>query len=235
MSPTHKHFITELKRLEPSDKSFYSGDSYTGSGHFYYGVSVPERRRLLKDWLKTHKEARPKEIITLADNLFHGRSHEEKTMGAYLLSYAPKARVQVKLTHIDTWLGKLAGWAEIDAFCQNVWQPEELLTAWKTWKQFLIKLSHNKNINKRRASLVFLVGPTAKSDDERLHKLAYRNIEVLKPEKDILITKAISWLLRSMADTRPQDVGKYLRLNKTTLPAIAVRETKKKLLTGKKN
>jgi 3-methyladenine DNA glycosylase AlkD len=65
---------------------------------------------------------------------------------------------------------------------------------------------------KRRASLVMLVTAVAKSDDERLHQLAYKNIEVLKDEKDIFITKAISWLLRAMADIHPDAARAYIEL-----------------------
>ena len=171
----------------------------------------------------------------LVDELFHGESHEEKTMGAYLLDYAPKARALVSTKQLDVWLGELTGWAEIDSLCQNVWQPEELLANWTAWQKFLLKLAKDHNVTMRRASLVLLVGPTWKSDDQRLHALAYRNIETLKGEKDILITKAISWLLRSMTDTHPKEVAAYIRKHQKSLPAIAVRETKRKLATGKKN
>lgn len=231
----HRGLISELKKLEPKIKKIHYGDSYTGSDHFYYGVSVPKRRLLLKNWLKGNKKLSSQEIIELADFLFKGKSHEEKTMGGYLLSYSPKARDGVSLAMLNSWLDELNGWAEIDSLCQNIWQADELLSEWESWKKFLSKLSKDKNINKRRASLVLLVGPTWKCDDQRLHNLAYKNIERLKEEKDILITKAISWLLRSMADTRKKDVESYINKEDKTLPKIAIRETKKKLLTGKKN
>jgi len=56
----------------------------------------------------------------------------------------------------------------------------------------------------------------------------------LKSEKEVLITKAISWTLRSMVKLHRTPLKNYLAKNKQTLPAIAMRETLTKLQTGKK-
>lgn len=60
------------------------------------------------------------------------------------------------------------------------------------------------------------------------------NIERLKHEKEILITKAISWVLRSAVTHHEQAVKRYVLANKDTLPKIAVRETLVKIKTGTK-
>lgn len=49
-----------------------------------------------------------------------------------------------------------------------------------------------------------------------------------------MITKAVSWLLRSMIRHYKQEVSDYVDANINTLPKIAVRETLVKLKTGKK-
>lgn len=231
----HQRIIKALKtKANPGNHQHYNG-SYTGSRHFFYAVPVPERRAILRELRRKHKAVSAKEWVQLVDALISGESHEEKTMGAMLLGYETKAREAVGFPRLDRWLNKLVGWAEIDAFCYNVFTADELLTEWKSWQAFLRALAKDKNINKRRAALVYLTHPTTKSDDARLHELAYELIDRLKPENDILITKAISWLLRSMADTKPERVAAYLEKNEETLPKIATRETRKKLLTGKKN
>ena len=65
-------------------------------------------------------------------------------------------------------------------------------------------------------------------------KLALENVDRLKGEKDVLITKAISWVLRSAIPAQKDVIKKYLNLNMASLPKIAVRETLVKLRTGKK-
>ena len=111
---------------------------------------------------------------------------------------------------------------------------EEMLGDWPAWKRLIEQLSISPNINKRRASLVLLNAPVHYSDDGRFGDLGFATIDRLKSERPILITKAISWLLRSMVTRRPEAVTRYLAENASSLPAIAVRETTTKIETGTK-
>jgi 3-methyladenine DNA glycosylase AlkD len=96
------------------------------------------------------------------------------------------------------------------------------------------RFSKSENIQKRRASLVLLCSPLRHTDDESLARIALDTVERLKSEKAILITKAISWVLRSMVKHHKKIVAQYIKDNTGTLPSIAVRETLTKLKTGKK-
>jgi 3-methyladenine DNA glycosylase AlkD len=87
----------------------------------------------------------------------------------------------------------------------------DLRKAAKSWatqnKDATVKdLAESGNINKRRAAAVL-----------------------------ILITKAVSWLLRNLVKHYRTEVEAYLRSNEGRLPAIAVRETFNKLKTGRKS
>ncbi len=82
---------------------------------------------------------------------------------------------------------------------------------------------------------MLLAAPTRTSDDARFRDLAFAVVERLKAERPILITKAVSWLLRSMALRHGPAVTAYLEANAASLPAIAVRETRTKLATGTKS
>jgi 3-methyladenine DNA glycosylase AlkD len=109
-----------------------------------------------------------------------------------------------------------------------------LLGDWTTWKKLIKSFVKDKNISKRRASLVLLTKSLRQSDDIKLSKLAFENIEKLKHEKEILITKAISWLLRSLVKFHSKQLSIYLKENRDTLPKIAYREAYCKLTTGRK-
>ena len=189
MKEIHQTAVAELESLAGTGNRDQSSASYTGSQHFFYAVPVPKRREIIKALIK-NREA--KELLTLAEALFKGSSHEEKTMGAMILTYRKDVRQFCDFSTLDNWLGELVGWAEIDAFCYNTFSVDEILFDFKPWKQFICALAHDSNINKRRAALVFLTHPTAKSSDERLHALAFKLILQLASEKDILLTKAIS-------------------------------------------
>ena len=229
MTPHHQKILSELKKKPTKKGNVFFSKNYTGSEHKAYSVSAPDLRSILKKWLKNNSDLKTIDIFDTVSSLMLGKSHEEKMMGAYLLGYRKDVRKITKTHHLDKWLDGLVGWAEIDALCQNIFSAEEVLLNWKSWKPFLIELSKSNNINKRRASLVFLVGPTWKSDNIKFHNLAIKNIEKLQAEKDILITKAISWLLRCMIITRRKETEEYLESNSESLPKIAVRETRNKI------
>jgi len=235
MSPEHEKLLTVIKaHARPAYRDKPTNDSYGGSGRPYYRVSVPDRRAIAKRWLAAYKAAPVKEIRDTVESLFNGESHEEKTLACLLLAMNASARASVKPKDIERWLGKLNGWAEVDSLCQNVF-TDELSRDWPNWQKLIARLSKSKDINKRRASLVLLTRPVHTFKDARFRDEAFKIIERLQGERDILITKAVSWLLRSMTTHHAKAVAAFLRSNAETLPKIAIRETNTKLKTGTKS
>jgi len=237
MHPEHARLLAEVQRLGDPQPPGATGqnDSYGGSGRPYYLVSLPDRRALAKRLAAAHKRAPAADLMAVVESLFDGVSHEEKTLAAIVLRYSEPARRAVAPADVDRWLGKLNGWAEVDCLCQNLFTAADFARDWPAWKRLIERLSKSDDINKRRASLVLLVGPVHYVDDERFSDLAFEIIERVKGERAILITKAVSWLLRSLGDRHRDKVGVYLEANAATLPAIAVRETRVKLATGTKS
>lgn len=167
-------------------------------------------------------------------SMAEGKSGTEKVMVGILLDNATKEQKQFDPKLFNSWLDHLIGWAEVDAVCTGKYCITEIPSNISQWKKILTSLSRSKNINKRRASIVFLCSPLAQCDDPALAEIAFENIDRLKCEKEIIITRAISWVLRSMVKHHRKALENYLKKNENSLPAIAVRETKVKLLTGRK-
>jgi 3-methyladenine DNA glycosylase AlkD len=230
----HGVLLADLKKYRRSRLHSQSNDSYLSSGHHYLDVSVPSRRTIAKAWLKKNRGIPDAEFLAVLGSLYRGRSHEEKTLASILLSYHPTARKTVGLRQLNAWLDELVGWAEIDMLCGGVFGAEELLANWRKWERFILALSRDRNINKRRAALVFLTTAVRYSDEKRFADLGFEVIRLLQPEREIIITKAVSWLLRSMVRHHKPLVAAYLKKNLSSLPAVAVRETRRKIATGRK-
>ena len=229
----HRALLTSLKAHRRTRVHSQANDSYVGSGHLYYDVSVPVRRTLAKKWLKEYRGIPDDEFLAVVGSLFRGKSHEEKTLTSILLSHHLSARKAVGPEQLNAWLDELVGWAEIDSLC-TIFTAQEILANRREWERFIAALARDKNINKRRAALVFLTGPLRRSEDKKLAELGFRTIEVLKSERAIIISKAVSWLLRSMVKHHRRTVAAYIKENHKSLPAIAVRETTRKIATGRK-
>lgn len=234
MNKYHQEILKEIKEYTNKTSNNTWVAKYLGTSHIYYSLSNPVKREIAKLWAKNHKDISIREFIDLLNSLYKDESYDEKAIASYLLLYLPLFRKQLNPKLLDNWLDYLSGWAEIDSLCQSNYRAEELLSKWNEWKFLLIKFSKDKNITKRRASLVLLTKVVYQSEDKRLSNLAFEIIDKLKLEKDILITKAISWLVRDLTILHKKEVEDYLKENASSLPKIAIRETKRKLLTGRK-
>jgi 3-methyladenine DNA glycosylase AlkD len=236
MNAGHEWLLGELRQAaRPITSDAWQNDSYGGSGRPFYNVSAPTRREIVRRWLRANPGISRSAVLTVVESLTEGKSHEEKTLAAILIAADAETRRRASPDDIERWLGRLNGWAEIDCLCQNVFQAEDFLGDWPRWKGLVVRLSRDRNINKRRASLVLLNASVRYSRDPRLRDLAFGVIERLEGERDILITKAVSWLLRSMVGQHREAVEAYLAAHGPSLPRIAVRETRMKLTTGVKS
>lgn len=232
MNKYHQELLTEIKHNSGHKTKHPEG--YSGSPHQSYGLTSPIAWNVARNWTKSHPALSLDEYTALLNSLYPTDSYDEKAFGGRLLFLYPELRKQLDPKLLDSWVEELVGWAEVDSTCQNIFTYQEILEKWDDWKKLLQKFSQDQNICKRRASIVLLTGPVTYSEDPRLADLAFENISSLKHEKDILITKAISWLLRSLIKHHKDRVEQYLKENFDTLPKIAIRETTRKLQTGKK-
>jgi 3-methyladenine DNA glycosylase AlkD len=232
----HSELISEVKAhakpLSQSQKEKFQ--RYVGTSKTFYAIGTAAERAIIKGWIRRHPNLTEAEYIELLNSLCQGESINEISIASELLESLPKLRKAVVPRCLDEWLNRVQGWAEVDSFCQSKFSAAEVLSNWKEWEGLLTKLASDDNVHKRRASLVLLTKPVRDSDDTRLADLAFANIDKLKKDTEILVTKAISWLLRDLIKHNRQRVETYLKENENTLPRIAFRETKAKLLTGRK-
>ncbi|MCE2995588.1 MAG: DNA alkylation repair protein [Cyclobacteriaceae bacterium] len=230
-----KHHAELLKIIQINAGDETYPYSYIGTQHPLYNITNPVLRLIAKEWKRDHKQMSVAAFQKMITSLVHGKSATEKLLAGMLLDVATPEQRNFKPALFDDWLNHLEGWAEVDTLCTGQYTNAEIPRQWSAWQKLLTKWAKSKNIHKRRASLVFLCSPAHQQKDDQLATLALANIDQLKHEKEILITKAISWLLRSLVKHHKKLVNDYVSDNRLGLPAIAVRETMTKITTGKKN
>jgi 3-methyladenine DNA glycosylase AlkD len=223
---------THAKRISKSEREKL--ERYIGTNKTLCVMGADTQRKIIKEWTKKHPDLTQSEYIELLSSLYQGDSVNEISLAGELLGSFPKLRENVEPKHLDAWLNNVRGWAEVDSICQSKFTAEELLSNWKEWKHLLTRLASDENIHKKRACLVLLTKPVRDSEDTILANLAFMNIDKLKKEREILVTKAVSWLLRALVKHHRRKVETYLKENQNAIPKIALRETRKKLLTGRK-
>jgi 3-methyladenine DNA glycosylase AlkD len=240
MKITNKTHLLILKKIKTYKNSRDKKTNewvqhYLGSNKPTLGIKSGEMIKMAKEIAKESNFSK-EDFIELLDSLYSkATTFAEIDMAARLLGVMPKFRQTLDPKLLDYWLNFTCGWAEDDLLCQSNFTSEEVLGNWNKWKKLLIKFSTDKNINKRRASMVLLTKSLRESGDKRLSELAFEQIEKLKGEKEILITKAVSWLLRALVKFHKDELAIYLKNNQDSLPKIAYREAYKKVTTGRKN
>lgn len=205
---------------------------YHGTPHRYYGLPVPARRKVAKDWARTRKGLSFEDWLAMLDRLYGGESYEEHAIAGELLALYPRHRQGLPLDRLYDWLGKLEGWAEVDHTCQNNFGATEVLARWDDWAGLYARLVRAEWLARRRASLVLLVRPLRESADARLWQQAQVSVRANWAETDVLITKAVSWVLRSALTHHREDVLAFVDENAGALPKVAVREVRRAATEG---
>lgn len=234
MNEHHRAILERIESAEPARGKTSQRPEHLGTARRWYGLANAQRRKIMLDFVAENRDLPYVDWRGLIDSLYHGVSYEERCAPQTLFLRYPRYRRALSLNQLDQWLGCLEGWAEVDSTCQTVFNAADLLAAWDDWSALLRSLAGDANINKQRAALVLLTAPITQSDDARLLDLALELIQQLQSHKDKRITKAVSWLLRKGIKLHRAAIAAYVAANAESLPAIAVRETRRKLATGKK-
>lgn len=234
MHPAHRVLLKEIEKHAGKAALDPFLDNYFGNKHPKHKIKSATLRNIARTWIRANTDLTPEKLAIVLTSLMKGRSCTEKLLAGVILDSSRKEQRAIKPVYFDRWLNYLEGWVEIDTLCTGKYASNEVPAQWTAWKKQLNAFSRSSSISKRRASLVLLCSPLRKHADKRLLDQALRTVDKLAPEKEVLITKAISWVLRCAIPHFPGAVKKYLTLNKDRLPKIAVRETLTKLTTGTK-
>ncbi len=234
MNEHHRAILERFEQTEPARGKTSQRPEHLGIARHWYGLANAQRRKIMLEFVAEHRELAYADWRALADSLYRGESYEERCAPQTLLRRFPRHRRALPASQLDEWLGCLEGWAEVDSTCQTVFNAADLLAGWDDWSALLRCLASAANVNKQRAALVLLTAPISQVDDARLLDLALELILQRQSDKDKRITKAISWLLRKGIKQHHAAIAAFVEANASSLPAIAVRETRRKLETGKK-
>jgi 3-methyladenine DNA glycosylase AlkD len=198
------------------------------------GATTDELRQVRREFTHRLKDAAPHVVIELANLLIDVPQTAYRFIAYELIHHHPPA-----LSHLNAWqleqLGRgIATWGAVDCFAvylagpvrRDRRVPNSLIHGW----------AHSADRWWRRAALVSTVPLNSKSQGGAGD--TYRTLQVcrlLERDRDPMVTKAMSWALRELAERDPRAVRDYLAARKEVLPAIVLREVTNKLKTGVKN
>lgn len=162
---------------------------------------------------------------------------------SYLLHYHQTALLTLRVRDLEVMGGHADSWGKVDQFCtvtNTLWRLRKLSD------QRLHRWAASENRWWRRSALVTLVVKPPKGTPQRKalikphggHHDPSRVLpicELLTGDRDDMVEKAMSWVLRDLSLAYPDVVRAFVREHRAILAARVVREVGNKLRYGVKN
>jgi 3-methyladenine DNA glycosylase AlkD len=199
-----------------------------------HGLRVFEIRPIVRAWRRAHKDVACEDLVALAEALWDGPSREERMVALELLQHYPRCITSLARSRFEGWRQDLDNWELTDVLGRGVLGPWVLADADER-VQYLWDLIGEKDIWSRRLGLVGAIGMNAARKDIGFPDLTLELVDQVKGERDPMITKAVSWMLRDLSTKHPDQVATYLNSNRDALAGHVVREVDNKLKTGLKS
>ncbi len=176
---------------------------YLKSPYFFYGVRVPELRRIVKNY----KSIDFRSAVDLFHKLWNSGNHEEMSFALFLLSKFAKNNPAETWKLILENIDKAKTWDHIDELSAHI--LAEILNDNYGFVKEIKELSESLNPWRRRASIVatcFLI-KNNKID------LTLRLAEKLVYDKDIYVQKGAGWMLREVGKKNRLSLREFLMMH----------------------
>jgi 3-methyladenine DNA glycosylase AlkD len=207
----HLNKLADPKRAKALSWFFKTGPGQYGEGDKFIGITVPELRRVAKDF----KELPFVELATLLRSSVH--EHRFIALKILVLQYErgdAKKKEEVCRFYLKN-IKSINNWDLVDTSAPYI-LGEYLLNK---DKKILYKLVRSKNIWERRISIIstFMLIREGKYNDSL--KLA----EILLKDKHDLIHKAVGWMLREIGKRSPETEHAFLEKYCGIMPRTMLR------------
>ena len=184
-----------------------------------YGVRTDDARRISNEYFKQVRHLPKRDIFEICDLLHQGTKYEEHGIA---FSWAGKLSSKLEpadFSILEGWLKKYVGnWAACDTFCGGA--VGEFLLRFPEFLPRVRGWAKSKNRWLRRASVVALI-PAVKR--EKYIDQAFATANDLLEDEDDMVQKGYGWLLKEIANKRPQEVLDFVLERKAKMPRTALR------------
>lgn len=235
MAQSTKEKVAEFHRavraaLEPlaDTKRATSMRAYMRNQFEYLGVATPEHRAAVAPLIKSFSPAGPEELRMAAEGLWQMREREYQYVATGLLGRYEKVLSLDDLPWLLAQAQEKSWWDTVDSLVKVV--GATVLRSGAKGKHAMDQAVRHENFWVRRIAMLHQLGLRDKVDTNRLFGYA----ELLAPEKEFFIRKAIGWALRDYAWHDWRAVERFLKTTRAPLSGLTVSEASKNFETLRK-
>lgn len=203
------YLVRNKNQAKNLQRFFKTGPGQYGEGDFFLGISVPEQRKISKNFYDL--------ALLEVRKLLKSRIHEHRLCGLIILiekykkSQKKEEIINFYLKNID----RINNWDLVDISCPRI-LGDYLLNK---DKKILYRLAASKNLWERRISII----STMQLIHHNQLKDAIKISEILLKDNHDLIHKAVGWTLREVGKRSLRDLEDFLKNHKNEMPRTALR------------
>lgn len=197
--------------------------AYLKSSLEFWGVAVPDLRRVSKGWLADHPGLDHDDLVALVRALWGRSVHELRIVGIELLRERLDLLGPADVPLVEDLLRRSGSWAYVDALAPKVMGP--LFVRHPELSRILDRWVGDPDFWIRRAALLALLDPLRRGGGDWDRFVAYA--DRLLDEREFFIRKAIGWILREVGKRDPGRVRRFLAPRRDRVSGLTWREATK--------
>ena len=198
---------------------------YLKSDLEFFGVTVPELRRVVKAAVRGYPGIDDAELVAWAVALWRTPVHERRMAAAEILTLAAPRLGPGDLTTVERLLRESGTWALVDGLAVNVAGAIALRDP-RSWP-VIDRWAADGDFWVRRSALLALL-PGVRAGRPDLPRFS-RYAEPLLAEREFFIRKAIGWVLREISRRDPDWVARWTRDHLAEMSGVTFREAVRRL------
>jgi 3-methyladenine DNA glycosylase AlkD len=157
-------------------------------------------------------------LVRVADNLFVGRTLEEKVFAVFLLEKLTEEFGDAEFRLFEGWLPRISSWADHDGLVHYLIAPMVADKPKRAAKVFRWAKSSNR-WHRRAACVALIQGTRRKMFFPEINRLS----NLLLSDEDDMVQKGLGWLLRETAKADSKRTVPYLLSIRERAPRLVLR------------
>ena len=199
--------------------------AYLKSSLSHYGTRVPDIRAIVRVHLPSRPAPTHDLLIAVVEGLWAEPVHERRSAAAIALERHARLLGPSDVVVVERLVRESKTWALVDVLAPAVMGP--MVVTYPELGSVLDRWAADDNFWIRRAALLTLLKPLREGggDWDRFARYA----DAMVDEREFFIRKAIGWVLREVARTRPELVHTWLLPRAARASGVTLREALKRL------
>jgi 3-methyladenine DNA glycosylase AlkD len=190
-----------------------------------HGLKSSETQKIAQTFFAEVQDLPKEKLFALCEILMQSGYLEEFSIACVWVSRVHKDLKPKDWATIERWVDSyITNWAACDVFCcGGMGKGGTVATFLEMYPQYLKKLrtwAKSKNLWKRRAAAVSLVGPAKQG---QFHDTVFEIAEILLLDTEDMVQKGYGWMLKEASNFDEQAVFQFVMKHKAIMPRTALR------------